>query len=167
MKTSLIVSILGAAVMVAAQSGLSDLPNCAIPCAGSAMSGTGTDSATGPTCSPGDIPCACKDQKFISDISSCIRAACTDSADIQKAASVAQTLCGTNLPSGAISSIQASPTGNTTTSGGNGTKTSTGGGSGGSSGSTTGSSGAKTGSAAGLVPGGFAVAAIFAGLLVL
>ncbi|KAG0125763.1 hypothetical protein HOY82DRAFT_672922 [Tuber indicum] len=164
MKTSIIASILGAALLVAAQTeapSLSDLPSCAMPCAGDAVSGTGTG------CQAGDIPCACRNEKFISDVSNCLRAACTDSQDIQKAISVAQGLCGTNLPSGAVSSIQANPTGNTTSSGSgnNSTRTTGGSGPGGSSGSATSTS--KTGGAAGLVPGGFAIAAILAGLLAL
>ncbi|PWW76240.1 hypothetical protein C7212DRAFT_364071 [Tuber magnatum] len=169
MKISLIASILGAAVMVAAQSaGLSDLPACSMSCVSTAMGNVSG-------CGQADVPCLCKNAGFIGELTSCLPTACVSPEDVQKAVSVAQTLCGANLPSGAVSSVQGGATGNATSSSG-GNATSSGGnatktkeptptedsGSGSASSSST-----AEGSAAGLVPGGFVAAAIFAGLLAL
>jgi len=89
-----------------------------------------------------------------------------------EAIGVAQTICGSSLPSGAVSSLTSAPTpsGNATTgsgSYGNSTKTGGSGSTSTGSGSSASSTGASSNSAAGLLPGGFAVAAIFAGLLTL
>ncbi|CUS13785.1 unnamed protein product [Tuber aestivum] len=166
MKTSLIASILGAAVMVVAQADLTQLPTCAMSCVTTAMAKVND-------CSNTDIPCMCKNRDFITELTNCLPTACTNPDDITKSVAVAQTLCGSDLPSGAISSVQAGPTGNATTgtSSGNATKTSgsTSGRGSGSASSTGGSGSGSAGSGAGnvLVPGGFAAAAIFACLFAL
>ncbi|PUU78040.1 CFEM domain-domain-containing protein [Tuber borchii] len=166
MKTSIIAAIIGAAALVAAQTttpDLSALPSCALPCATSAM--TNVDG-----CNAGEFACICKNAKFISTVTTCLQAACTDPKDLQKAIGVAQSICGSDLPSGAVSSLTSYPTGNATAgSGSSGNSTTKTGGSSTSTGSDSGASstGASSNSAAGLVPAGFAVAAIFAGLLTL
>ncbi|RPA90764.1 hypothetical protein L873DRAFT_1820475 [Choiromyces venosus 120613-1] len=169
MKASIIVSVISAAVFVAAQTpDLSQLPSCALPCAMAGISSTG--------CQSSDYSCICKNEKFIGSVQICLPTSCKDRDDIQKTIKFAVALCGSDLPSAVLSSINAGATssgntmsGNATSGSGSGNATST---SGGASGTTpkpsySASSTSSPNSAAGLVPGGFAVAAIFAGLLAL
>ncbi|KAM3507797.1 hypothetical protein MY11210_007000 [Beauveria gryllotalpidicola] len=101
----LAISLLAAASLVAAQSPLNDIPDCAKDCVGKSLSG---NSIAG--CSQLDYKCVCSNEDFINKMACCLAPVCDDKGKADTIA-LANRLCkafNVNLPTAVVCKSDAS-----------------------------------------------------------